>query len=324
MENISELLTDEIRTIGIAGHVNPDGDCVGSTTALRNYIRTNYPQYQVDLYLERPKDALLFLDGAKEAFREVPEEKTEPYDLFIICDVSTEDRIGVARTLFERARRTACIDHHLTNGGFSDIDHIEPDASSTAEVLANLMDDDKIDKKVATSLYTGMIHDTGVFQYSNTSPRTLTTAARLIAKGIPFSRIIDDSFNRRTYVQNRVLGYALEKAVLAMDGRVITCILTEQEMKRFGAERQDLDSIVAQLRFTEGAEAAVFIYETGKTDDGCPVFKVSFRSNEYLDVAALASEFGGGGHVRAAGCTMYGDPEVSLGKILDAVRPHLR
>ena len=323
MECISELLTDGIQTIGIAGHVNPDGDCVGSTTALRNYIRSNYPQYQVDLYLERPKDALLFLDGAREALREVP-EKTEPYDLFIICDVSTEDRIGVARTLFAEARRTACIDHHLTNGGFSDIDHIEPDASSTAEVLANLMDDDKIDQSVAISLYTGIIHDTGVFQYSNTSPRTLETAARLIAKGIPFSRIIDDSFNRRTYVQNRILGYALEKAELAMDGRVITCILTEQEMKRFGAERQDLDSIVAQLRFTEGAEAAVFIYETGETDDARPVFKVSFRSNEYLDVAALASEFGGGGHVRAAGCTMYGDPEESLGRILDALRPHLR
>lgn len=324
MEHISELLTDDIRTIGIAGHVNPDGDCVGSTTALRNYIRTNYPQYEVDLYLEQPKDALLFLDGARDAYREIPEGKTEPYDLFIICDVSTENRIGVARTLFEKARRTACIDHHLTNGGFSDIDHIEPDASSTAEVLANLMDDEKIDRSVATSLYTGIIHDTGVFQYSNTSPRTLETAARLIAKGIPFSRIIDDSFNRRTYVQNRVLGYALEKATLALDGRVITCILTEQEMKRFGAVRQDLDSIVAQLRFTEGVEAAVFMYETGDEGDAQPVFKVSFRSNEYLDVAAIASEFGGGGHVRAAGCTVYGDPEESRRKILDAVGPQLR
>ncbi|MEE8826439.1 MAG: bifunctional oligoribonuclease/PAP phosphatase NrnA [Eubacteriales bacterium] len=324
MEHISELLTDDIRTIGIAGHVNPDGDCVGSTTALRNYIRTNYPQYEVDLYLEQPKDALLFLDGARDAYREIPEGKTEPYDLFIICDVSTENRIGVARTLFEKARRTACIDHHLTNGGFSDIDHIEPDASSTAEVLANLMDDEKIDRSVATSLYTGIIHDTGVFQYSNTSPRTLETAARLIAKGIPFSRIIDDSFNRRTYVQNRVLGYALEKATLALDGRVITCILTEQEMKRFGAVRQDLDSIVAQLRFTEGVEAAVFMYETGDAGDAQPVFKVSFRSNEYLDVAAIASEFGGGGHVRAAGCTVYGDPEESRRKILDAVGPQLR
>ncbi|MGN0256496.1 MAG: bifunctional oligoribonuclease/PAP phosphatase NrnA [Chordicoccus sp.] len=324
MEHISELLTDDIRTIGIAGHVNPDGDCVGSTTALRNYIRTNYPQYEVDLYLEQPKDALLFLDGARDAYREILEGKTEPYDLFIICDVSTENRIGVARTLFEKARRTACIDHHLTNGGFSDIDHIEPDASSTAEVLANLMDDEKIDRSVATSLYTGIIHDTGVFQYSNTSPRTLETAARLIAKGIPFSRIIDDSFNRRTYVQNRVLGYALEKATLALDGRVITCILTEQEMKRFGAVRQDLDSIVAQLRFTEGVEAAVFMYETGDAGDAQPVFKVSFRSNEYLDVAAIASEFGGGGHVRAAGCTVYGDPEESRRKILDAVGPQLR
>lgn len=316
MKRIEELLDDGVRTVGIAGHVNPDGDCVGSTTALRLYLRRNYPRLKVDLYLEEPKASLLFMPGAKESFRTAPKERI--YDLFITCDVSSVDRIGVAGALFTNARRTACIDHHETNDGFAGMNHIEPDASSCAEVLANLMDDEKTDRDMAACLYTGIIHDTGVFQYSSTSPRTMVTAARLMAKGIPFSRIIEESFNERTFVQNRILGYTLEKMKAFAAGKIVAATLTRTEMEVCGANLRDIDGIVAEMRKTTGCEAAVFIYETGNGE-----FKVSLRSNSYLNVANVAAKFGGGGHAKAAGCTLMGPPEAALELVVGEILPRL-
>lgn len=317
MKRIEELLTDGVTTVGIAGHVNPDGDCVGSTTALRLYLLRNYPRLAVDLYLEEPKASLLFMPGAKESFRTPKSGKV--YDLFITCDVSSVDRIGVAGGLFAAARRTACIDHHETNDGFAGMNHIEAGASSCAEVLANLLDNDKTDRDMAVCLYTGIIHDTGVFQYSSTSPRTMITAARLMSKGIPFNRIIEESFNERTYVQNRILGYTLEKMKALAGGRIVAATLTRAEMEVYGANLRDIDGIVAEMRKTTGCEAAVFIYETRQGE-----FKVSLRSNSYLNVANVAAKFGGGGHAKAAGCTLAVPPEAAMELVVGEILPRLR
>lgn len=241
------------------------------------------------------------------------------YDLFITCDVSDRGRIGVAGPLFDQARHTACIDHHVSNPGFADVNHVVPDASSCAEVLTDLMDPEKIDTDTAVSLYTGIIHDSGVFQYSNTSPHTMRCAALLMEKGFDHSRLIDDSFNKRTYRQNRILGYALQKAKQDFGGKVISSSVTLDEMKRFKVTRQDLSMIVSQLRLTEGAEAAVFVYELNPNE-----FKVSLRSNEYLNVAEAAAVFGGGGHEKAAGCSLNGTSEEVIAKILPVLEKYLR
>ncbi|MBQ6384979.1 MAG: bifunctional oligoribonuclease/PAP phosphatase NrnA [Lachnospiraceae bacterium] len=298
MRIIDDQFNDAIRSVAIAGHVNPDGDCVGSTTALWQYIRKKYPDIpRVDLYLEPPKKDICFMKGVSGAFSEVPENAA--YDLFITCDVSCLDRIGVAGELFGAAKKTVCIDHHVSNTGFAEVNYVEPDASSCAEVLFYLMEDDEIDRDIAESLYTGLIHDCGVFQYRNTSPRTMRCAAALMEKGIDFSSIIEESFNSRSYLENRVLGYLLQKAELFHGGRCIGVCVTLDELNRLGATTHETDIVVSQLRLTEGVETAVFVYET---EPG--VFKASFRSNTYMDVSEICNAFGGGGHVRAAGCTM--------------------
>lgn len=316
MNNISELLGPGIRTCGIAGHVNPDGDCVGSCTALYLYLRRNAPEIRVDLYLEQPKPVFALLEGVGDA-RQVPEEGMV-YDLFITCDVSEENRIGVAGGLFRAARMRAVIDHHVTNPGFGDVNHVEPEASSCAEVLTGLLDMERIDRSCASLLYSGMIHDSGVFQYRNTTPRTLRLAAQLMEKGVDFSSIIDRTFNQRTYTQNRVLGHALETSRLSEDGRCVWSVVTEADMAAFGATCRDLDMIVSQLRYTAGTDAAVFLYETAPG-----VFKVSFRSGPSLNVAEVAGMFGGGGHVQAAGCTLKGEPDDVIGRVLGVIREKL-
>ena len=316
LTRIDEFFTKEIHTCAIAGHINPDGDCVGSTVALYLYIRKNFPWIDVKLYLEQPKDELMFLPGLCDAIFERP--NPEKKDIFVTCDVSAIDRIGQAEELFGLADHTLCIDHHVSNPHFAEKNLVDPEASSCAEVLYYLMDEEKIDSNIAEALYTGIIHDSGVFQYQNTRPETLEAAASLLRKGVPFNEIIDDSFNKRTYLQNRILGYVLCGSRLYADGKIVAGSVTNSEMDRFGATKKDLDIIVSQLRLTKGVEAAVFVYQTGTEE-----FKVSLRSNSYLDVAAVAACFGGGGHVRAAGCTIKGDVDSVEKAIVEAVRAGL-
>jgi len=175
------------------------------------------------------------------------------------------------------------------------------DASSTCEVLYDQLDDGKIDKAIAECLYTGIIHDTGVFKYSCTSAHTMEIAGKLMAKGIDFGAIIDNSFYKKTYIQNQILGRALLESITFFDGKCIFSAIRENEMKFYGVEGKDMDGIIDQLRLTEGVEVAIFLYQTGAQE-----FKVSLRSQYIVDVSKIAAFFGGGGHVRAAGCTMSG------------------
>ena len=146
-----------------------------------------------------------------------------------------------------------------------------------------------------------MSHDSGVFQYSNTRGQTLRIAADLLERGVSASRIIDESFNQRTMRQSRILGKVLQESMLYMGGKVIVGGVTLEDMRIFEVTKKDLDGIVSELRLVKGVLAAVFIYETEPS-----VFKVSLRSNGDLDVSSAAGTFGGGGHVKAAGCTIEG------------------
>lgn len=288
-----------VRTVAIAGHIRPDGDCIGSCLALYLYIKVNFPNLQTEVYLEPISDKFYYLKGADKIINSFQNEKE--YDLFISLDSSDKERLGYAAKLFDKAKKTLCIDHHISNLKFADDNYVLPDASSTCEVLFGLFDNEKIDRDIAEALYTGIIHDTGVFKHSNTTPVTFEAAAKLIAKGIPFSKIIDETFYQKTYVQNQILGRALLESIIFMDGRCIYTAVTKSEMDFYGITGKDMDGIIDQIRITKDVECAIFIYETGLHE-----YKVSMRSNDYVDVSKIASLFGGGGHIRAAGCTMVG------------------
>ena len=312
MHNLSEILSGPGRSIAIAGHVHPDGDCIGSCVGLLLYIEENYPQHRAAVFLEETKGALLFLTEGRGIRSAVPEGMQ--FDQLILCDVSSPDRIGVCPELLAAVEDTVSIDHHISNPGICRINHIEPEASSCSEVLAGLMDAERISPEAAEALYTGIVHDSGVFQYGSTSPRTMRTAAMLMEKGIPFSRIIQESFFARSFAESRALGFVLSRAELSGGGLLAVGSITAAEMQEIGAGLPDLDGIAAQLRLIRGTEAAAFFYETAP---GC--VKVSLRSTDYLNVSELAMRFGGGGHVRAAGCSLSGTVEEAKASLLPAL-----
>ena len=314
MKNIAEVL-EGVKTVGIGGHIRPDGDCVGSCMALYLYIRTYFPDIDVTVYLDHPKPIF----GHIECIDEIKTEADDRvFDLFITCDVSARDRLALAGDLFEKAKKTVCIDHHVSNQGFADINHVQGDISSCCEVLYGILDPEKVTLPIATAIYTGMVHDTGVFQYSNTTPDTLRIAAKLLAYGFDFSKLIDETFCEKTYVQNQVLGRALLESVRVMDGRCIFSSIDLKTMEFYKVVPKDLDGIVSQLRITKGVECAIFLYQTNTLE-----YKVSLRSNGKVDVAAIASYFGGGGHVRAAGCTMQGTVHDCVNNLSEQIEKQL-
>lgn len=294
---LSDILKD-VKSVGITGHIRPDGDCTGSVLALYNYIVENMPETDVDLYLERPGSEFYYLKNI-DKIKNTPEDKK--YDVFFVLDCSSLDRIEPFISCFNNASKTVCIDHHVSNTGFTDLSKIEPQASSACEVLYGTMDADKISRNVAECIYTGIIHDTGVFKYSCTSKKTMEIAGEMMEKGIDYSDIIDNTFYKKTYVQNQILGRALLESVLFYDGKCIFTTVTMDEMEFYGVTGRELGGIVEQLRLTDGVEVAIFLYQTGEEE-----YKVSLRSKKKIDVAAIATQFGGGGHVRAAGYTAKG------------------
>ncbi len=300
MKKLDEIL-EGVRTAAIAGHVNPDGDCAGSAMGVYLYLRDNFSQIQADVYLEGKKKEFSFIPEISAARTEA--ESGKIYDLLILVDVSSADRVGVAGEYIATAKRTVCIDHHVTNGGFCGENHVVPHASSTCEVLYDLMDGEKISRDCAMALYTGIVTDTGVFQYSCTTPHTMRVTAALLEKDIPFSDIVEQAFYRKTYAQNQLMGRTLMESIMLLGGKCIVGIVRQKEMKFYGLTPADMDGIVNQLRNTEGVEVAIFLYELAPQ-----TFKVSMRSDKKVDVSKIANLFGGGGHIRAAGCTMNGSP----------------
>lgn len=286
-------------TVAIGGHVRPDGDCVGSCMGLYQYVKNNFPNIQVDVFLEEIPDSLKLFDITKEIKHSVQEN--EVYDLFIVLDCGDVKRLGFSGCLFENAKETLCIDHHVSNQAFADNNYIVPDASSTSELAYRLMDKELINTEIAECLYLGIVHDTGVFQYSCTSPETMEVAADLMRRNIRASEIIDKTFYEKTYEQNQILGRALLESVVFMDGKCIVSWVTKKMMNFYGITPKDLDGIVSQLRVTKGVEVAMFLYETGVLE-----YKVSLRATNDVDVSIIAQKFGGGGHKKAAGVTMHG------------------
>lgn len=303
------------RKIAIAGHVRPDGDCIGSCTALYQYLKLNQREFgidKIDLYLEAFGNEFRILDTTDEIILNCDSDET--YDLFISLDCASLDRLGNAAKYFDSASRTLNIDHHISNTKFADVNHLVADASSTSEVIFTLIEEEQITKEIASSLYVGIIHDTGVFKHSNTTEKTMNIAGKLISKGIDFSQLINDTFYAKTYIQNQVLGRCLMESILVLDKRVIVASISRRMMEFYHASPTDFEGIVDQLRVTKGVEVAIFIYEMEPNE-----FKVSMRSNGKVNVSKIAIFFGGGGHVQAAGCTMYGLPT----DVINNLTPHI-
>jgi len=285
--------------VAISGHVRPDGDCVGATMALYQYLNKTLKDAKVDVLLESPSPVFAEIAGFSDIISEKMQDQV--YDVFIVVD-SVPDRIGFAYAYFQKAKKTINVDHHISNpGGVCDAEYIVPEASSASELVYDLLDKTYMDAELAKTIYIGIIHDTGVFQYSNTSPKTHRIAAELLEYGFDFPKLIDETFYEKTYVQSQILGRTLLENILLMDGQCAVGVVSKKTMDFYHVTSKDFEGIVNQLRIIKGVEVAIFMYEQDTLE-----YKVSLRSCGKVDVSRVAQFFGGGGHVRAAGCYVSG------------------
>jgi phosphoesterase RecJ-like protein len=302
-------------SIAVFGHIRPDGDCVGSFLGLYNYIMDNIPGKNITIYLQSMPDSFSFLRYYDRVCEKVDDKV---YDLAISLDCADRERHGEFMDIYGRAKDSICIDHHKSNKGFGNYYYCDPDASATSEIVYRFLEDDKISKYCAECLYLGIIHDTGVFKYSATSEETMKCAGRLISKGINTQHIIDDTFYKVSYNQNRMKAQAVLDSKLYLDGKLIATCVTLDRFKQFNTNRKDVEGIVDQIRLTAGIEVAVFAYQLEENK-----FKFSMRSIDKVDVSEIAVVFGGGGHVKAAGFDAYGTYDEVLDKVIDMVKERL-
>lgn len=309
-QTIEELRSEfaAVRKTAIIGHVRPDGDCISSCLGLYQYLKAVYG-YEADVYLEPFGEAFHMLPGA-ERVRHTADAQV--YDAVYVLDSADSGRIGAGKELFELAKKRILIDHHISDPGFGDVNYVQGDIGSACEVLYTLFEEEKLNYETAMCLYTGMVHDTGVFQYPSVTPRTMMCAAKLISFGIPFSDLIRQTYFEKRFEAAKACAWATAKAQQLLDGFLVWSCMTMEEMERFQISCSELDSVVSELRDIQGTEIAVFLYEIQPGE-----FKCSLRSNHIVNVSRLAVCFGGGGHIRAAGCSFRGkSPEEIIQEIV--------
>jgi phosphoesterase RecJ-like protein len=313
-----DAVTAEIRghdRFLVAAHENPDGDALGSMLALTLGLRA------------LGKDAVMFLsvDAALPAeYRFLALDDVQhapPVDLrervLLAVDCANERRIAEDRTVVEGAARVVDIDHHHDNSRFGDVNLIVDDASSTAEIVRDLLRDLDVElsPQIAQALYVGLVTDTGRFQYTNTTPKALRLAAELVEAGADVHGVFRHVYESVQFAKLKLLARALERAQLFEGGRLVVSYLLKDDFGDVGAEEPYSEGIIDHLRSVEGSEMVALIREPPRNEG--PARRVSLRSShDEVDVSAIAREAGGGGHRQAAGFSS----ERPIGDIVDFLR----
>ena len=298
-EQIKEALQD-CETVVVGGHLNPDGDAVGACFGFAYALQKQGKKVSVALE-EFPKKYDIIAD--KELL--LPKESDNNiFDAFVALDCGDKERLGEAKAIFDRTKLKINIDHHISNTYFGDYNYVDSNASSTSEIIYQYLRDEGINQQIASALYAGILYDTAAFRHTSTSSMTMMAAAELMTYSIPANKIYTTFFDNRTFSELKLLGKAFEKAEKYFNENVIYTFLTQQDIEQCQGTSKEVDSIVNFIKGVENIKIACFIYQKGENE-----VKASFRSEDGFDVCKLAQNFGGGGHVKAAGCTIYSSIE---------------
>lgn len=293
----------------LIGHVSPDGDAAGSCLAamlalqaMGKRVCVCLPGGMPAIYADYPHaDKVFAADSLPFA----------PKTAFAL-DVSDEGRLGNAKALFDGCEARAVLDHHGTNPGFGQLCCVDGKAAATGEMVLGLIEalGVMVTKEIALWLYIAISTDCGNFNYSNTRPETMEAAAKLLRAGVDVARLTRELYHTRSRARTQLLGLVLSQLSVSQNGKMAWSVLTNEMLERAGALREDNEGVVNYLLEIRGVEIAVLAEER---ENGT---KFSLRSKETADVAQIAKAFGGGGHIRAAGCTLALPMEEALQNVL--------
>lgn len=299
----------------LAAHENPDGDAVGSLVGMANLcVGLNVPY---TIIIEKVPEEYVFLTEHVQ----MSEHFEGVYETFIALDCGDLERLKEAKKYFEKAEITINIDHHETNPYFAHFNYVEKHASSTSELVFNLIEAAGIslNNEAARAIYAGIVTDTGGFMHSSTRPSTHIAASKLLQIPFDFTAVYYQLIHQKTETTIKLQAVAIYHLTKLFQQKVFLSYLSEEDLETHGATREDASSIVSYIKNIKGCEVAAFIYPSSKL--GC--YKLSLRANAPYNVAEIAALFGGGGHKRASGATIEGDLEAVINKIKDGLA-HLK
>lgn len=291
----------QARSVLIGAHLNPDGDALGSALAVSHYLDDLGVANEVLCHHAPPRN-LRFLPGV-DRIRQVPTRSA--FDLGIIVDLDSTERLGSTAEYFETCERTVVVDHHVPQHAPGDLRIVDVEAPATAVILCRLMIglEAPISPEIATCLLTGIVTDTGSFRFRNTTAEALSLSAMLLDHGGDIGTIGEEIFQSKTLGSVRLLGRVLGNMQLESEDRIAWSALTFDDFQDSEASDEDTEGFVNELLAIDTVKIAALLRESkpGRT-------RVSLRARREYDVAAVARVFGGGGHVNAAGCTFETTP----------------
>ena len=313
LKDIEEMIKKSEKII-IFTHESPDGDAIGSTLSVYHALK----EIGKDPIMYIPEYSRLFdfLPGTGEIKKEL---KDELYDLAISLDCSDLKRLE-GKEYFENAANTIAVDHHENNNMFADLNYVNSAAPACAEVLISmfLYLGINITKEIGTCLLTGIITDTGGFQYQGVSPETFEFAAELLRKGIDIPDISTKVLQTRTKANFELSKRVMDRMEILENGKIAFSYITSKDEEEADAQTGDHEGLVNIGRSIEGVEVSIFIREKEEN-----AYKVSMRSVNKVNVSDICYLFGGGGHVRAAGCLIKGNVEQVKNKIIKETKKAL-
>ncbi|MGE5702436.1 MAG: DHH family phosphoesterase [Clostridia bacterium] len=289
----------------IISHVNPDGDTTSSALACALMLEQLGKTYVIVNEGETPAK-FGYLPRFSQIRNLANDEVAEAFEHIIAVDAADSSRMGNVRHLFAENAQLLNIDHHPTNDRFGTVNVIRTDAAATAEMMYELAEANGIacDEELATCIYTGLLTDTGGFRYSNTSPNVLKIASQLLQYGLKPGELAERCLEETTLEHILLLRRALQTLTITHRKQVAALCASQADLLATGATSEDAGGFVNYCRNIEGIEIGLFFFETPASS-----VKVSFRSRSRVDVAQIAKGLGGGGHARAAGCTIQGTVE---------------
>jgi bifunctional oligoribonuclease and PAP phosphatase NrnA len=303
----------------VVSHVQPDGDAISSTVAMAWLLGRMGKKYT--MLNEGPVPSRLRFLWNSELIHKLSEQQPERLFRNVICvDCADYARIGQSNRWFAPDAELLNIDHHPTNDGFGKVNLLKFQAAATAEILFELLDaaGAELDLDVATAIYTGLLTDTGGFRYSSTSPLVMSMASRLLAIGVNGPELAELLLERMTMGQLNVIQRGLSRLTFSEDQRIGWLWVNSDDLEETGATNEDLEGLVNYPRNIEGVEVGILFKQNGQQS-----VKVSMRSAGKVNVAAIAQLFGGGGHVRAAGCRLTEPLSEVIGQVVSAVQKAL-
>lgn len=311
MQSINKQITDHIaqklktsERILITSHANPDGDAIGSLVALG--LALSAMDKKVSLFNESQIPAVYrFLPSVKQVHRRL--EDFTIFDMAFILDCGAINRVGSVADDIEKIKTVVNIDHHVTNTGFGHIQLIDPAACATAEVLYRLIKalGVTIGTDIASAIYTGILTDTGSFRFANTNRAAFEIAQEMVGIGVDPSLIAQYMYGTYSIGRIKLLNMALDTIETFEGGKLSLMSVSQKMLDETGTRNEDVDGMINYARGIQNIKVAALIQELNNgnevSSDSQRRYHVSLRSDGQVDVAAIASAYGGGGHCSAAG-----------------------